>query len=94
MAMVNSLEAVRKLREAGMDESQAEAVVEVITCAFNGQVTKGDTSSITSEIKSEFEEVKAAISNFKTGFHRALWIQGAGIVAIVGAFIAIATALG
>lgn len=94
MAMVNSLEAVRKLREAGMDESQAEAVVEVITCAFNGQVTKGDTSSITSEIKSEFEEVKAAISNFETGLHRALWIHGAGIVTVIGIMIAIATIIG
>ena len=30
MAIVDTLEAVRKLREAGMNETQAEAVVEII----------------------------------------------------------------
>ena len=90
MAMIDTLDAVRKLREAGMDETQAEAVVEVIASALNGQMTKYDTSSITSE----FKEVNAAASNFKTCLHRALWIHGAGIVTVIGIIIAIATALG
>lgn len=70
-----------------MEETQAEAVVEVIACAFNGQMTKDGTSSITSE-------VKAAISNFKTGLHRALWIHGACIVTVIGIMIIIATTVG
>jgi hypothetical protein len=33
-------------------------------------------------------------ADIKADVYRALWIQGIGIVAIVGTFIAIATALG
>ncbi len=87
MAMVDTLEAVRKLRDAGMDESQAEAIVEIIGSAFNNLMTRDDAALLKAEIKAEVFGVKADV-------YRALWIQGIGIVAVVGTFIAIATALG
>lgn len=80
MAMVDTLEAVRKLRDAGMDESQAEAIVEIIRSSLSNLMTKHDAVLLKAEIKADV--------------YRALWIQGIGIVAIVGTFIAIATALG
>ena len=80
MAMVDTLEAVRKLRDAGMDESQAEAIVEIIGSAFNNLMTRDDAALLESRIEAKV--------------YRALWIQGTGIVAIVGTFIAVATALG
>ena len=80
MAIVDTLEAARKLRDAGMDESQAEAIVEIIGNASTNLMTKDDAAVLKAEIKADV--------------YRALWIQGIGIVAIVGTFIAIATALG
>ena len=80
MAIVDTLEAVRKLREAGMNETQAEAVVEIIGSASTNLMTKDDAAVLKAEIRADV--------------FRALWIQGIGIVAIVGTFIAIATALG
>ena len=80
MAIVDILEAVRKLRDAGMNETQAEAVVEIIGNASTNLMTKDDAAVLKAEIKADV--------------YRALWIQGIGIVAIVGTFIAIATALG
>ena len=80
MAIVDALEAVRKLRESGMDESQAEAIVDIIRSSSTNLMTKDDAAVLKAEIKADV--------------YRALWIQGIGIVAIVGTFIAIATALG
>ena len=86
MAIVNSHEAVRKLRDAGMDESQAEAIVDIIESSSTTLMTKDDASLLESRIEAKVQGVKADV-------YRALWIQGAGIVAIVGTFIAISTAL-
>ena len=63
-----------------MNETQAEAVVEIIGSASTNLMTKDDAAVLKAEIRADV--------------FRALWIQGIGIVAIVGTFIAIATALG
>ena len=89
----------------GMNESQAEAVVEIIGSASTNLMTKDDAAILRAEIKADAAvlkaEIKADVYRVETGVFRvradvfrALWIQGAGIVAIVGTFIAIATALG
>ena len=63
-----------------MNETQAEAIVEIIGNASTNLMTKDDAAVLKADIKADV--------------YRALWIQGIGIVAIVGTFIAIATALG
>ena len=63
-----------------MNESQAEAVVDIIESSSTILVTKADATLLESRIEAKI--------------YRALLIQGAGIVAIVGTFIAIGTALG
>ncbi len=80
MAIVDTLEAVRKLRDAGMNESQAEAVVEIIGSSSTNLMTKDDAEILQAKIKADV--------------YRALWIQGIGLVAIMGTIVAIATALG
>lgn len=94
MAIVDTLEAVRKLRESGMDESQAEAIVEIIGSAFTNLMTKDDAAVLKAEIKADIFRIESGVFRVKADVYRALWIQGIGIVAIVGTFIAIATALG
>ena len=80
MAMIDTLDAVRKLREAGMDESEAEAIVGIIQGSSTNLMTKNDASLLEAKIMA--------------GVYRALWIQGASVVAIIGTIIGIATALG
>ena len=63
-----------------MNETQAEAVADIIGSASTNLMTKDDAAVLKAEIRADV--------------FRALWIQGIGIVAIVGTFIAIATALG
>ena len=53
MAIVDTLEAVRKLREAGMNETQAEAVVEVIGSASTNLMTKDDAAVLKAEIRAD-----------------------------------------
>ena len=94
MAIVDTLEAARKLRKAGMNETQAEAIVEIIGNASTNLMTKDDAAVLKAEIKADVYRVETGVFRVKADVYRALWIQGIGIVAIVGTFIAIATALG
>lgn len=59
---------VRELEDAGMDSRQAEVVVGAINRSDAELATKSD--------------LKAEIANLKAEVFRALWIQGAGIVAL------------
>ncbi len=61
-----------------MDESQSEAIVEINGSSLSNLMTKHDAALLKAEIKAEV--------------YRASWIQGTGIVAIVGTIIAIVTA--
>ncbi len=70
-----------------MDESQSEAIVEINGSSFSNLMTKHDAALLKAEIKGEVSGVKADV-------YRVSWIQGIGIVAIVGTIIAISTALG
>lgn len=63
-----------------MDESQTEAIADIIESSSTNLMTKADATLLESRIE--------------TKSYRALWIHGAGIVAILGTFIAIGTALG
>ena len=59
---------IRQLEDAGMDSRQAEVVVGAISRSDAELATKSD--------------LKAEIANLKAEVFRALWIQGAGIVAL------------
>ena len=71
----DTLAAADRLRDAGFDDGQARAIVEVHRAAGEQVATKADLAELRADI------------------YRALWIQGIGIVAIVGGVIAIAAAL-
>lgn len=68
--------AVRKLRSAGMEEQTAESVVEIVDNATNPLVTR--------------DILKAELAGLRADMYRALWIQGVGIVAVVGGIVGIA----
>ena len=68
--------AVRKLRSTGMDEQTSESIVEVVSDATSPLVTR---DILTTEL-----------AGLRAELYRALWIQGAGIVAVVGGIIGLA----
>jgi hypothetical protein len=72
--------AVRDLRSAGIEEPAAESIVEVVSAATSPLVTR---DMLTTEI-----------AGLRADMYRALWIQGAGIVAVVAGIIGITQAIG
>ncbi len=79
----NPLATARRLREAGFDQKQAETIADEVRSAATAG---GDTLATKAD-------VELAIAGLEARLYRALWVQGVGIVAVVGGFIAIAAAL-
>ena len=90
----DTLDAMRRLEQAGMDRAQAEVTVETIREAQSELATKADLFDLRSELTALEHRLRTALAELRADLYRALWIQGAGIVAIICAFIAIAAALG
>ena len=83
----DTLDAMRRLEQAGMERAQAEATVETMREAQSELATKADLAAVESRLL-------VALAELRADLYRALWIQGAGIVAINSAFIVTAAALG
>ena len=64
--------AVRNLKAVGFEEPQADAIVD----------TLGDAFSDTVATRLDIAGVETRIAGLKAEMFRALWIQGAGIVAL------------
>ena len=90
-------DAVRKLRGAGIDEQAAEGIVEVVEEATSPLVTRDilrlELNDLRSELRSELHELRSELHEFRSEMYRALWIQGAGIVAAISGLAAIAVAV-
>jgi len=68
------------MHRPGTDEHASERTVEVVSGATRSPVTR---NMLTSEL-----------AQFKACMYRALWIQGAGIVAVIGGIIGITEVIG
>ena len=79
----DTLAALRNLEASGVDSGHAEAIVGVIAQGGKHTVTKGDLTASVAELKAGFAELKTGIADLKADFHRAQWIQGTAIVAII-----------
>ena len=71
---------VSKLRSAGIDEPAANSIVELVSAATSPLVTR--------------DMLATEIAGLRADVYRALWIQGVGIVAVVGGIVGIAQAVG
>lgn len=80
------LAAARDLEAAGVERRQAEAHAEALRRAATADRDELATKSDIALLRSDMHALEGRI-------YRALWLQGAGIVAILGGFIAIAAAL-
>ena len=72
--------AVRNLKAVGFEEPQADAIVDTLGDAFSDTVaTRLDIAGLETKIAG----LEAKIADLKAEMFRALWIQGAGIVALI-----------
>ncbi len=125
--------AVRRLRDGGLEEAAAGAVVTTIREAVDTLVTRevlqlelatiraemadlrtemadlradlraemadlrtemadlrADLRAEMADLRAEMADLRTGMADLRAGLYRALWIQGAGIVAIVGVLVAVA----
>lgn len=79
-AAFDTLTATKTLRDAGIEDAHAEAIAHTVNQAVGDNLaTKADLTAAVAELRAEL--------------YRALWIQGAGIVGVLGTLLAIATAI-
>ena len=80
--------AYRELREAEMEEKQAEIIASHIP-DWSQFATKQDMAELKSELKSEFKqdvaEIKQNMAELKTDLMRWQWVQLGAIVALLAA---------
>lgn len=82
----DTLAAADELRDAGFDDKQVHAIIEIHRRAGEPLATRADLKATRADLKADLEALEGRL-------YRALWIQGTGIVLVIGGFIAIAAAL-
>ena len=109
----DALAASQELREAGVENRQAEAIAAAMRRAAaagrEGLATKADLdvlgarvdsslASMRSDLDSGLASMRAhidtSIAVLRADLYRALWIQGAGIIAVMTGLVSIAALLG
>ena len=87
----DTLAVSQELREAGVENRQAEAIAaamrRVTAASRGGLATKADLDALRAH-------VDTSIAALRADLYRALWIQGAGLVAVMTGFVSIAALLG
>ena len=87
----DTLAVSQELREAGVENRQAEAIAaamrRVTAASRGGLATKADLDALRAH-------VDTSIAVLRADLYRALWIQGAGVVAVMTGFVSIAALLG
>ena len=78
----DTLAAADELRSVGFNDRQVHAIIEIHRLAHEPLATK-----------TGLKVIRADLEALEGRLYRSLWIQGTGIVLVVGSFIAIAAAL-
>lgn len=96
----DALDTARDLEAAGIERPHAEAIARAVGRTVHQLATKADIQRLESATKADIQRLesatradierleastKADLANLRADMYRALWIQGAGIVAIVTA---------
>ena len=85
-AEFDTLSAAQELWASGISDAQAEAIAAAMRKAVKDHAaSRADVAELRAESKAD----KAAL---RADLYRALWIQGAGIVAVIGSLMVIAGA--
>ena len=99
----DTLAAAKALREAGFEDRQAEAVTGVVRHAVGADrdtlATKADVAALRADLDTGLARLRADLdtglaasrtdlNTLRADIYRALWAQGAGLVAVMAALIA------
>ena len=91
----DALAASQELREAGVENRQAEAIAAAIRRAAaagrGGLATKADMDSSVASLRAHID---TSIAVLRADLYRALWIQGMGVIAVMTGLVSIAALLG
>lgn len=74
--------AVKQLRAAGVNDEQAETLVDIISRAIGDPVTKADLEPLATKelVRAEIAGVRTEVASLKARLFRHLWVMAAGIV--------------
>ena len=89
----SALDTARDLEAAGIERPHAEAVARAVGRAVAPLATKADIQRLETTLRGDFERrmdrheawTRTELANLRADMYRALWIQGAGIIAVVAA---------
>ena len=88
----DTLAHARTLREAGVEDKQAEAHAEAARSIRAGLATKADLDSLETRLEMRFDtriaDLRADMADLRADLYRALWVQGASLAAVMTALIA------
>ncbi len=82
--------AVTGLRNSGLDEGPAIAIVNTLRDALSAGLDEGATKADLEATKADLE---STVADLRADLYRALWIQGAGLVTIQIAIAGVVVAL-
>ena len=81
----DTLAAAKALRDAGFEDRQAEAVTGVVRHAVGAD---RDTLATKADLETGLAGLRADLGTLRADIYRALWAQGAGLVAVMAALMA------
>ena len=81
----DTLAHARTLREAGVEDKQAEAHAEAARALRAGLATKADLDAGLGGLRAD---LRADMADLRADLYRALWVQGASLAAVMTALIA------
>jgi len=81
----DTLAHARTLREAGVEDKQAEAHAEAARALRAGLATKADLDAGLGGLRAG---LRADMADLRADLYRALWVQGASLAAVMTALIA------
>ncbi len=80
----DELAATRGLEAAGMERTQAEAVLETIRASHGDLATKGDLRNSIQELRTELQgEMRAGFQELRADIYRMMMVQSLAIVTVV-----------
>ena len=96
-AEFDTLSAAQELRASGISDAQAEAIAAAMRKAVKDHAaSRTDVAELRAASRADVAELraesKADNAALRADLYRALWIQGAGIVAVIGSLMVIAGA--
>ena len=92
-SIFDTLAAADELRDAGFDDKQVHAIIEIHRRGGEPLATRADLKATRADLRATRADLEADLKALEGRLYRALWIQGAGIVLVNGSFIASAAAL-